>query len=410
MELNVAHILGFPIDFNGNLQRALSEAIYTAKQGVSVNFLVSKEAVNEILPNLISRKTSNLSIKVSPLKPLIPMMGSRKSTWSNVGWRVNNLIALPVEAYKFTRDETILHVHAPTPVTKPFSASFIKKLSKKPMLLDIHDPWSGHPFPIMSFLDMFLRNALIKYAIKHADFIVVAHTALIHLVKSIKPKKHISLVPNGVDLEYFRPKPRNPLIAKKIGIEEHDIVVAFSGHLTDEKGLDVLAHCASIVTKECKEIKFLIIGDGPFMNNIKTLVNRLGLYRKFFFTGFVCKEDVVNYLSLADICVAPYSPGKWYEISRVETPLKVGEYMAMEKPVIMSRISEENVITWSEGGLLITPGDVSELATNIIELANDEKLRKRMGEKGRKYAEDKLSWQTIAGRLMRIYQSLSEHN
>jgi glycosyltransferase involved in cell wall biosynthesis len=409
-QLNVTHLLGFPIDFNGNLQRALFEANCAARYGARVKILASKKAIDKVLLDSISKKYLNSNIEIFPLKSLMPMGAPHSTTWLNLGWRVNNLIALPTEAYKFAEDETILHVHAPTPVTKPFSSSFFKKLLKKPMVLDLHDPWSGHPFPVLGCLDLLLRNALMKYAINSADFIVVAHTALGYLVKRINPKKRVDLVPNSVDAEFFRPKPRDPLIAGKVGIDEHDFVVAFSGHVTEEKGLDVLVQCASIVAKECKEIKFLVIGDGPFMNNVKALVNNSGLRRKFCFTGFVSKGDLINYLSLADICVAPYAPGPWYEVSRVETPIKVVEYMAMEKPVVMSRISEENVITWSGGGLLITPGDVSELALSIIKLAKDEKLRKRMGKKGRKYIEDKLSWQAIARKLMRIYQSLSEHD
>jgi glycosyltransferase involved in cell wall biosynthesis len=408
-QLSVTHLLGFPLDFNGNLQRALFEANCVARYGARVRFLVSKEAINKALPHSTEKKSLNRNIEIFPLKSLIPMGAPRSTSWFNVGWRVNNLIALPAGAYNFARDETILHVHAPTPVTKPFSASFLKKLFNKPMVLDLHDPWSGHPFPVMGCLDLQLRNTLMKYAINSADVIVVAHTALGYLVKRINPKKRIYLVPNGVDVEFLRPKPRDPSIAGKVGINEHDFVVAFSGHVTDEKGLDVLVRCAPIVAKECKEIKFLIIGNGPFMNNVKALLNNSGLRRKFYFTGFVSREDLVNYLSLADICVAPYGPGPWYEISRVETPLKVVEYMAMEKPVVMSRISGENVITWSGGGLLITPGDVSELAMSIITLAKDEKLRKRMAKKGRKYIEDKLSSQAVARRLMRIYRSLCEY-
>ena len=115
-----------------------------------------------------------------------------------------------------------------------------------------------------------------------------------------------------------------------------------------------------------------------------------------------------DYLSLADICVAPYMPGPWYEVSKVETPLKVVEYMALGKPVVMSRISEENVLTWGNGGLLVTPGDVSELTSSLISLIEDEKLRNSLGENGRRFIEKEYSWQKITKKLISIYRSLNE--
>jgi glycosyltransferase involved in cell wall biosynthesis len=108
--------------------------------------------------------------------------------------------------------------------------------------------------------------------------------------------------------------------------------------------------------------------------------------------------------------VAPYTPGPWYQVSKVETPIKVVEYMAMGKPVVMSRISEENVLTWGNGGLIVTPGNVSELASGIIALIEDEKSRKSFGENGRKFVEKDYSWQKISKKLVDIYQSLNEYN
>jgi len=81
--------------------------------------------------------------------------------------------------------------------------------------------------------------------------------------------------------------------------------------------------------------------------------------------------------------------------------------LALGKPVVMSRISDENVVSWSDGGLLIAPNNVSELASTIINLIEDEKLLKTMGIKGRRYAEENLSWTKIAERLVEIYQSIA---
>lgn len=399
--LNVTHLVGFPFDVNGNLQRALYEAIHVAKLGVRVNFIVSQEVVHEnILARSMPERYRNIpNLTICPVKSLIPR--------GSVGWRINNLLALPIEAFKLTRiyKQTILHVHAPTPVTKPFSGSVIKKLSKLPMVLDLHDPWSNNPFSLSPI--MLLQNEMMRYAIGNADMIVTPHRGLITLLKMVNKRKPVTLLPNGVDTEIFQPRPRSLTLMKMLNFSSEDTIVIFSGHITEEKGLDVLAYAAKIITRQHKNIKFLIVGEGPIKNKIETLVNSLGLQSFFRFTGFVDVEVLVEYLSLGDISVAPYIPKPMHNIMRIETPMKVVQHMSMGKPVIMSRVSDENVVSWSGGGILINPGDPEKLAEAIISLIEDEKSRKIMGGKGREYVKRNLGWSSIAEKLIEIYQLLS---
>lgn len=392
--IRVVHTLGFPIDFNGNLSRVLGEAISVAKFGCAVDLVVSNQAPMNSLRGAVRN-----GVNVYLLNALVP--------WREIGWRINNLIPLYIKTWQIVRNDPniILHIAAPTPVTKPLSVSELGRRLKKPMVIDLHDPWSADPFS--HNLLPFLQTQIMKHAINSADHILVAHTALFKLARSINKNKPIDLVPNCVDTELFKPKPRNKSIAESIGINEDDFVVAFSGHIVGDKGLDVLVRAAQIVHQKHKNVKFLIVGDGPARKQVESLVDRLNLRGIFRFIGYVSQEAVVEYLSLADLCVAPYKPAAWFKVSLPETPLKVVEYMALGKTVVMSRISDENVVSWSGGGLLIAPNQVSELASTIINLINDEKLLNTMGKKGRRYAEENLSWAKIAKRLVEIYQSLS---
>jgi glycosyltransferase involved in cell wall biosynthesis len=373
----VVHTLGFPIDF-----------------GQSVDIIVSNNAPLKNLEGAVSK-----GVNVYLLNPLVP--------WKEIGWRINNLIPLYIKTWQIVKNDPniVLHIAAPTPVTKPFAVSELGRRLKKPMVIDVHDPWSADPFSY-NLLPL-LQTQIMKHAINSADFVLVAHTALFKLAKSINKNKPIELVPNCVDTELFKPKPRNKSIAESIGINAHDLVVAFSGHIVDDKGLDVLVRAAQIIHQKHKNVKFLIVGDGPARKQVESLVDRLNLRGIFRFIGYVSQEAIVEYMSLADLCVAPYKPAAWFKVSLPETPLKVVEYLALGKPVVMSRISDENVVSWSDGGLLIAPNQVSELASTIISLIEDEKLLKTMGMKGRRYAEENLSWAKTAERLVEIYQSLA---
>lgn len=402
MKLSSIHLIGFPLDFNGNLQRALYESIHIAKLGSNVDFVVSSQAVSSgILARSIPKEYTGIAnFRVYPCKPILPS--------GKIGWRVNNLLALPVGALKhaYSRHGAIMHVHSPSPVTKPLSISLIKKLLGVPILVDLHDPWSGYPFS-KSPINL-LQTGIMRYVIDNADAIVVAHTALINLVNRVNKSKPVTLIPNGVDTQVFQPRPRSLSLMKKLKLGFQDQIVLFSGHMTEEKGLDLLAYAAKTVTKKIHNARFVVIGDGPVRNKIMNIVRKLGLQNFFRFTGFVKTEDLSDYMSLADICVCPYKPLPHYDVMKIETPMKVVQYLSVGKPVIMSKVSEENVVSWSGGGLLITPGDPEKLAEAIADLLEDGPSREIMGKKGRKYVEDNLDWGSIAKKLIEIYQSLRQ--
>jgi len=393
--LSVIHVLGFPIDFNGNITRVLGEAIHVAKLGINVEILVS----DQVPAAYLERAVSN-GVKIRSLDVLVP--------WRAIGWRINNIFPLLLRGLQIVRKKSncILHVSAPSPVTKALTASEIGKRLGKPVVLDLHDPWSANPF---SFNPVWmLQTLMMKRVINSVDYIVVAHNALLKLVGRLNSAKPVDVIPNGVDIELFNPTPFSPRLAESIGISREDFVVAFSGHITKAKGLDTLIRSARVIAKMRKKVKFLIIGDGPLLKEIKDRVRESGMLYMFRFTGFVSQASLVEHLSLADVCVAPYNPMSWYRVSLPETPLKVVEYMAMGKPVIMSRISDENIVTWSGGGELVAPGSVSELVSSILKLLEDESLRKALGRRGRKYVEANLSWGRIAEKLVKIYRYLND--
>ena len=116
---------------------------------------------------------------------------------------------------------------------------------------------------------------------------------------------------------------------------------------------------------------------------------------------------MADYLSLADICVAPYADMPFFSVSLPETPLKVVEYMAMGKPVIMSKISDDNVISRSGGGLLVKPGDAFDLAEKLLSLIENENMI-NMGKKGKSYVEKYMSWEKNIKKVIKIYNNISD--
>lgn len=375
------------------------EAIYVADQeDVNVNFLVSAETVSKnVLQKSIPQQYKD-RVQIYPLKPMISS--------GSIGWRVNNLLPLLPQTYQYMNihKDHVMHIHAPSPVSRPLTACLISKAIKFPTVLDLHDPWSGHPFSKSPL--MLLQTQIMRYVIKNVDAVVTPHRPLFDLIRAMDDRKPIYLIPNGIDTEIFSPQPKNKDLMNRLDFKSDDIIIGFSGQITEEKGLDTLVYAAKLLTKTNKNIKFLIMGDGPNRRNIESLVASHGLQKFFRFVGFLSIDDLVLYCSLADICVCPYKPLAHYNVMKIETPMKVVQYLSMGKPVIMSRVSEENVVSWSGGGLLIEPDNPQKLAESITGLIQDKQLRTKLGEKGRDYIKRNLGWKRIAKTLLEIYKTL----
>ena len=80
------------------------------------------------------------------------------------------------------------------------------------------------------------------------------------------------------------------------------------------------------------------------------------------------------------------------------------EYMALEKPVIAFDLTETRVSCGDEAAIYATPNETTDLASKIIELAEQPETREKMGKLGRKRVEEKLAWQYSAQHLLKAYE------
>jgi len=98
------------------------------------------------------------------------------------------------------------------------------------------------------------------------------------------------------------------------------------------------------------------------------------------FTGSVCHTYIPGLLASMDVAVAPYPKLADFYFS----PLKVYEYMAAGRPVVVSNIGQlGKLINHGVNGLLVPAGDAGALAHALVRLRNEPLLRARLGEAAR---------------------------
>lgn len=200
------------------------------------------------------------------------------------------------------------------------------------------------------------------------------------------PFEKIMLVPNAVDTERFKPCK-----------ERDDNLVVWVGRFVPEKGLKYLVEAAKIVPNEFEDVKFLLVGYGPLKAKIMKLVYEHGLLgRVVSFRGPLSRDEVARVLGKAVVFVFPSL--------KEGLPLSVLEAMACGVPVVGSDIPGINeIISDQHNGLLIPPRNSEALATAILKLLDDEDLRRKLGQNARKSIVEKYSWNTIAGKIEKVY-------
>ncbi|MBT8171642.1 glycosyltransferase family 4 protein, partial [Candidatus Bathyarchaeota archaeon] len=117
-------------------------------------------------------------------------------------------------------------------------------------------------------------------------------------------EEKIRIVPNGVDLQKFKPN-KNGLDFRNKIVGKNKYLVLFVGNLIPRKGLHYLINAAKILLKKNNEIKFLIVGDGPLKSNLYSYAQKLGVLDKFEFLGSVPDTLLPTYYNCADVFVSP---------------------------------------------------------------------------------------------------------
>ena len=175
---------------------------------------------------------------------------------------------------------------------------------------------------LLERVTMKLSDVVVTVSKKERDFVITEY----HI-----PQHRVSIVPNVVRIE--KPTKRHgsvEALRKKLGLENR-IVVSYIGDLRIVQNTDAVEYITRILAQKVwdkrKDVIFLILGKG------KEIFAHTRL-PKFFFTGFV--EDIVTYLEMSDVCIAPLRVG-----CGVKT--KIMEYMIHGKPIVTTSIGAEGL-------------------------------------------------------------------
>lgn len=212
------------------------------------------------------------------------------------------------------------------------------------------------------------------------------------------PLENITVILNGIEPEQYIPSPAaRTSWRERWHIKPNELVVGGIGKLTWQKGFEYLIRAWPQVRADIPQARLFILGEGELEQELKELVNNLGIADSCTFIGF--ETDIPAALAGIDIFAMP---------SMVEgLPMVLLEAMAAGKPAVASRITGSlDVVTDGKDALLVEPAQPDAIAQLLIQLLCNTDLRDRLGAAARQTVLDHFTVARVVQETEAVYQQL----
>jgi glycosyltransferase involved in cell wall biosynthesis len=187
------------------------------------------------------------------------------------------------------------------------------------------------------------------------------------------PGEKIRVIDNGISLERFEKQVETRRMKTQLGFQEKTRVIGTVGSLVIEKGHIYLLEAARQILDVAKDLKFLIIGDGPLRKALEEKSEELGIKKDVIFMGQ--RKDIPELLTAMDIFVLPSI--------KEGLPIALLEAMAAKRPVVATRVGAiPRVIESQDIGILVEPKDISGLRDAVVSLIDDPERMNHLARGG----------------------------
>lgn len=242
-----------------------------------------------------------------------------------------------------------------------------------------------------------LIGGVVKLIWKNADGIIANSQGLKELAMKFCSKYPIDVIYNGVDTDMYYPR-------VSFGDEnktDSDVInLLFISRLIERKGLQYLIPRINDIEQiSGKNIRLLIVGDGPYRSALEKIMMDYNLEEKIVFYGEKNKKELLCYYQMGDIFVFP---------SKKEgMPNAVLEAMSCGLPIVMSPCQGSDELVENEWNGLIASEELDKFYEAVIELLNKGSFQIRtIGTRSRQKACSDFSWKKTANQYVNVFSQI----
>jgi glycosyltransferase involved in cell wall biosynthesis len=290
------------------------------------------------------------------------------------------------------------------------AAYVVSRMKRIPFVFELRDMWPESIKAVGAMKD----SAVIGLFEKIEMFLYRRAARIISVTESFKKTlirrgidgEKIRVVTNGVDASRFYPRPKDPELVAKYGLEDK-FVVGYIGTHGMAHGLETILQTAKALGERGSSgrFHFMLVGEGAEKSNLVKMARELEL-KNMTFVDQVPKDEIARYWSILDLSIIQL---RRTELFKTVIPSKIFESMGMGIPILLGVEGESARLVGDAGaGLVFEPDSPEDLTNKLIQLADNRELY----EKCRQNAADsaKIYNRTVmAEKMLKILLSLVEN-
>lgn len=257
------------------------------------------------------------------------------------------------------------------------------------------------------------KRWLTKRILERAENIICANSYVAKLVGDfLDDKREIAVVNPGIDVQITRNMQDKTEIKEKYNLENKFVLLTV-GRLVKRKGVDMVLKSLPKVLKEIPNLLYVILGNGPELENIKNYVSKLKLEKNALVIDNAGDGERNVWYELCDIFIMPariiraatrLDSARQANGTHPDEKMYGNDFEGFGIVYLEANLAGKPVIAGNSGGvgdavkdgingLLVNPESKEEIAGAIIKLTRDENLRKKLGRQGRQRAIKEFNWE-----------------
>ncbi len=215
-----------------------------------------------------------------------------------------------------------------------------------------------------------------------------------------------SVIYSAHDTDRLQPSNQPSELRKKYNIADDQLLVGIIARLSPVKDHYTFLKAAQRVLEKNDNIRFMIAGEASeiSMDDLKSIAADMGIAEEVIFIER--HPDITAAALMAAIDIGIVASTGSEVICRVAV-----EYMAMAIPQIVTRVNVlPEIIDDGQNGFIVDPAEPEALAKAILTLAENHEMRKKIGQTGRRYAEERFSYPVFVKQTLDVYREIIVNN
>jgi glycosyltransferase involved in cell wall biosynthesis len=282
-----------------------------------------------------------------------------------------------------------------------YAAKTIKHAYSIPLIATIHATEHGRNHGIHTDMQRYIHNK--EWWIAYESWKLIVNSEYMKReIQSIfyVPNNKIYVIPNGVDVNKYKKCHVEEGYREKFA-KENEKIVFFVGRLVNEKGVHVLIDAIPKILHYYEKVKFVIVGKGPELDNLKNKAKWNRIEKNIVFTGYVSDTELNKMFKCADISVFPslYEP---FGIVALEG------IVAGTTVVVSDTGGLGDIIDHGYDGMKSYTGNANSFADSILSILYNPDKAEKMKARALKKVNEVYNWDIISNKTINVYKQVLE--